>query len=92
METAVIETNENITTFEKPAPKQKPKLKRKKANVNINECVSCGTCAKHCPRKAITIYKGLYATVNEEKCVGCGLCVRMCPASVISLKEALPNG
>lgn len=62
---------------------------RKKAVVNIEECVACGSCVKECPLQAITIYKGIYANINEDICVGCGKCSRICPASVINLKEKL---
>lgn len=59
----------------------------KKAQVNIDLCVSCGCCVKACPRIAISIYKGMYAYIDNDKCVGCNKCVKICPASVIKLKE-----
>lgn len=61
-------------------------MAKRKAKVNINECVACGCCAKVCPKKAITVPRGIYAEVNDELCVGCGLCAKECPASVISLE------
>lgn len=60
---------------------------KRKAKVDINLCVSCGACAKVCPRSAISVYKGMYAQVNESLCVGCGLCARTCPASVIEVVQ-----
>ncbi len=59
----------------------------RKARVDISLCVSCGACAKVCPRNAISVYKGMYAQVNEKLCVGCGLCARTCPASVIEVVQ-----
>ena len=53
--------------------------------VDIGLCVSCGACAKVCPRGAIGVYKGMYAKVDAAKCIGCGLCARTCPASVITV-------
>lgn len=50
-------------------------------------CVACGSCSKVCPRKAITVPKGVCAIVDLEKCVGCSLCVKACPASVISIEK-----
>ncbi len=58
---------------------------RKRAVVLTEECVACGSCEKVCPRKAISIYKGLFAKVDESRCVGCGKCVKACPAAVIEL-------
>ncbi len=45
---------------------------RKKAKVGTDECVACGCCVKVCPRNAISIFRGLYASVDKNLCVGCG--------------------
>ncbi|PNV62922.1 4Fe-4S ferredoxin [Clostridium sp. chh4-2] len=58
-----------------------------KAIVKQEECVACGACVKVCPRRAINIYKGIYAAVDWGLCVGCGLCAGTCPASVIEKTE-----
>ncbi len=64
----------------------------KKAYVDSRHCVACGSCLGICPRQAIQIKQGIFATVLENQCVGCGLCEKQCPASVIALKEVLcPN-
>ncbi len=62
-------------------------MSKRKAHVNESTCVACGVCKTQCPRGAITIYRGCYATVEAEKCVGCGLCEKACPAGAINLKE-----
>lgn len=49
------------------------------------DCVACGVCTKHCPRAALTIRKGMYATVDHATCVGCGKCSTVCPAGVIEM-------
>lgn len=59
----------------------------KKAIVNKKECVACGVCVKVCPRKAITIFHGIYADVNEDLCIGCKKCQKACPASVIQVGQ-----
>lgn len=59
---------------------------KKKAHVNKNDCVACGSCVKVCSMSAIDV-DGISANINFEKCVGCGRCVKECPASVIQLKE-----
>jgi Pyruvate/2-oxoacid:ferredoxin oxidoreductase delta subunit len=48
-------------------------------------CVACGTCVKHCPKKAIHTAKGIQAIVNAKACVGCGTCAKACPAGIITL-------
>lgn len=60
-------------------------LKKKKAFVNKNYCVACGSCMKVCPLKAITVNNGVFAEVDINKCVGCGKCVAICPASTIEI-------
>lgn len=59
----------------------------KSAIVERDICVACGACAKVCPKGAISVYRGCYATADEEKCVGCGLCAKTCPAGCITVKE-----
>ena len=59
------------------------------AYVETSQCVACGCCAKKCPRSAITVINGIYASVKKELCVGCGLCKSECPASVITMKERI---
>lgn len=61
--------------------------KRRKAFVNVNDCVACGCCVKVCPPNAIEIWKGIMAKVCMEKCVGCGKCAIECPASAIEIQE-----
>ena len=60
---------------------------KKLAWVDRTLCAACGVCRKVCPKKAITIYKGLYARVEEAICIGCKKCAKECPASIIDLRE-----
>ena len=62
------------------------KIKRK-AIVDREYCVACGTCVKVCPLQIIHIEQGVFAKINSDKCVGCGKCANACPASVINLKN-----
>ena len=62
-------------------------IKRRKALVDRDHCVACGSCVKVCPVQAVEIVRGVTARVNPDKCVGCGRCVAECPASVIRLQE-----
>ena len=61
--------------------------KKKLAWVDRTLCAACGVCMKVCPKKAITIYKGLYARVEETLCTGCKKCAKECPASIIDIRE-----
>lgn len=61
-------------------------MPKRKAKINICECVACGCCMKICPKNAITIPNGVYAKIDWELCVGCGKCAKECPASVITLE------
>lgn len=62
-------------------------MAKKNAKVNTSRCVACGACIKDCPRGAIEIIKGCYASVNTKQCVGCGICQQICPAGSIDLVE-----
>ena len=64
----------------------KPITKEEKTAVSIGHavvlkenCISCGTCARHCPSSAISMVDGIPA-VNETRCLGCGACEYYCPA------------
>lgn len=59
---------------------------KRRAVVNQEECVACGSCVKVFPISAIQIYKGLYAKVDSNKCIGCSMCAKECPASVITVE------
>lgn len=60
---------------------------RHKASVALEICVACGACTKVCPKAAISIWKGCFASVNAETCVGCGLCAKTCPADCITIEN-----
>ncbi len=63
-------------------------MAKRKAIVNIRECVACGCCIKICPRGAISIPKGTYAEIDKSLCIGCGKCANECPASIITMEVA----
>lgn len=63
-------------------------MAKRKAIVNIRECVACGCCIKICPRGAISIPKGIYAEIDKSLCIGCGKCANECPASIITMEVA----
>src|SRR4030042_3035828 len=52
---------------------------------NKKKCIKCGTCAKHCPVKAIKLNP--YPTINKKKCIRCFCCMEVCPVHALNLQE-----
>ncbi|MGI6279498.1 MAG: [Fe-Fe] hydrogenase large subunit C-terminal domain-containing protein [Acutalibacteraceae bacterium] len=46
--------------------------------LDIEKCIGCTTCLKHCPTEAIRI-RDNHAVINQERCIDCGECIRVCP-------------
>lgn len=50
-------------------------------------CSGCGTCARMCPEKALSVHEGedhvKLVTVEAWKCVACGKCVKYCTKKAI---------
>ena len=70
---------------------ENPMASKRFALVNQARCVACGACEGVCPREAISVFRGMYATVLEACCIGCGKCAKVCPAGCIELKERGPQ-
>ena len=73
-----------------PAGAIRPITKEEKTAISIGvavvlkeNCISCGTCARHCPSAAISMVDG-YPAVNESRCLGCGACEYYCPARPVT--------
>ena len=69
-----------------PAGAIKPVSKEEKTAISVGHavvlkenCVGCGSCARHCPATAISMVDGRPA-VDESRCLGCGACEYYCPA------------
>jgi uncharacterized protein len=54
--------------------------------VNQENCVGCGLCAKNCPQQAIKVTKKK-ASIDKKKCVGCGECYIVCRNKAIDPGE-----
>jgi NADH-quinone oxidoreductase chain I len=62
---------------------------------DMDECISCGLCAKICPNKAIEMveapeeykekYPKTYPQIDLGKCCFCGLCEDICTKDAIKL-------
>ncbi len=46
--------------------------------LDVEKCLGCTTCIKHCPTEAIRIKDG-HAVINQARCIDCGECIRVCP-------------
>jgi ferredoxin len=64
-------------------------IRMKNIEVSPEKCTSCGTCARLCPTRAITVENDQPADINRELCVGCGSCASVCPADAITLEREL---
>ena len=63
-------------------------MAKRKASMDIRQCVACGCCIKVCPKGALSIPKGIYAEIDKNLCIGCGKCAKECPASIITMEVA----
>jgi ferredoxin len=51
--------------------------------VDAQKCISCQTCVRKCPTKAINPSK---QTVDQDKCLACFGCLNNCPADAVVME------
>jgi ferredoxin len=61
------------------------------AQVDVDLCAACGTCADWCQFTAISLDDG-FAHVDDSACMGCGVCVAHCAQDAISLLQDPTKG
>ena len=63
------------------------------AEVNLDDCIGCGTCTERCNMDAKIFKKNKYE-IDVNRCIGCGVCIPTCPQGAIKLvkkvKEIIP--
>ena len=67
----------------KVSKEEKTAISVGRAVVLKENCIGCGTCARHCPSSAIMMVDGK-PSVNEARCLGCGACEYYCPARPVT--------
>jgi len=77
-----------IIHFRKPWMKitlsrAKRMFKEKPIICDIEKCIKCGACAKHCPVKAIKLKP--YPIIDKKKCIRCFCCMEICPTDALQL-------
>lgn len=79
--------------FSKPAttaypfePAQYPQRMRGHVEIKIEDCISCGLCARSCPPGALSVdRKAGTWTIQRFDCVQCGSCVTVCPKKCLTM-------
>lgn len=46
--------------------------------LDVQKCIGCTTCLRHCPTEAIRI-RDSRAVINPQRCIDCGECIKNCP-------------
>ena len=80
--------------FSKPAttgypfePAHYPERMRGHVEIAIENCISCGLCARSCPSGAISVDRAAGSwTINPFDCVQCGNCVNLCPKKCLEMR------
>ena len=81
--------------FQKPAtvqypfaPAKYPERMRGHVGIVIEDCISCGLCARACPSQAIEVdRKAGTWKINRFDCVQCGSCVNACPKKCLTMEK-----
>ena len=81
--------------FKKPAtiqypfePVEFPERMRGHISIRIEDCITCGLCARACPSLAIQVdRKAGTWTISRFDCVQCGSCVLACPKKCLTMEK-----
>jgi len=73
--------------FKKPAtlmypikPREWTERTRGRIEINIEDCIFCGICARKCPTDALKVDRDAQSwTIARMGCIQCSCCVDLCP-------------
>lgn len=75
-----------VTTGYPFEPAQYPQRMRGHVEIKIEDCISCGLCARNCPPGALKVDRAAGTwTINRFDCVQCGNCTNVCPKKCLSI-------
>jgi len=77
--------NLHLVMTSKSVPEKYDFFGMKKAEVDVDRCISCGLCKTNCRFDAICDQPTY--SVDPYACEGCGLCERLCPANAIHMLD-----
>jgi MinD superfamily P-loop ATPase len=58
-----------------------------KASINIQKCIKCDACRRHCRFDAIAINQDGNYQIDINACEGCAVCSFVCPVQAITLQR-----
>jgi len=56
-------------------------------SADMEKCLLCGICQRHCPVNAISI-RGNHLHIDEATCIGCFCCQELCPEGAITARQS----
>ena len=77
-----------VTNMYPAVKKEYPKATRGSIDIDIDDCIFCGICAKKCPTEAIRIEKFEKSWIIERlSCINCAYCVDSCPKKCLKVNN-----
>ena len=81
------------SVFKKPAtlmypvvPREYQERTRGHVDIDVDNCILCGSCQRKCPANAITVDRaGRTWEIQRMQCIQCSSCVDNCPKKCLSM-------
>lgn len=68
------------------SPAEYPERMRGHVEIEMEQCISCGLCARSCPPRAIEVDRAAGTwTIHRFDCIQCGNCVNVCPKKCLKI-------